>query len=271
MSRQEIYDIPLSEIHISRDNVRDHDAEKDLDELAASIEKHGLLQPVALLGEYGKAPYKLISGQRRFLAHQQILKRKTIKAIFLGKLSQAESVVRSLIENMQRLELGYEDTAKAITYLYKEFDNNDRKVHQETGLSLQKVREYIRIDAQATPKIKRLLNEGKVSAADVKRALHASQSNIAKAEELLDLMIKREPTAHEKKRIVEYGEKNNAMPARKIVEEAMKPHIEDNIVISLPEEIRNALERATKKLSMEPEELASKALTEWLRSKGFLE
>ncbi len=270
MTEQKIYDISLSDIHISRDNVRDHDREKDLGELAASIEKHGLLQPVALLGEYGKPPYKLISGQRRFLAHQQILKKKTIKSIFLGPLSPTQSVIRSLIENMQRLELGYEDTAQAITYLYKQF-GSDRKVHEETGLSLQKVREYIRIDAQATPKIKKLLNDGKVTAADVKRALHASQSNKGKAEELLDLMIKREPTVHEKKRIVEYGEKNNAMPARKIIEEAMKPHIEANIVISLPEEIRNALERARKKLSMAPEELASKALAEWLRSKGFLE
>jgi len=270
MSIQEIHEISISDIVISKNNVRLHDPERDLDELAASIKKHGLLQPVVLLGEYGKKPYELISGQRRLLAHQKILKAKTIKAVFSGDLSSTQSVIRSLVENMQRLDLEYEDTARAITKLYEDFGKDERKVHQETGLSLRKIRDYILIEAQATPKIRKLLRERKVSPADVKRALHASQSNISKAEELLDLMVKRTPTTHEKRRIVQYGEKYNDMSASTIVEKAMKPHIEDNIIISLPEEIKKALELATRKLSMEPEELASKALSEWLRSKGFL-
>jgi len=70
MSLDTIYEIPLRDIKISDNNVRLHDPGKDLEELAASIKRHGLLQPVVLLGDYGKPPYKLISGQRRFLAHQ---------------------------------------------------------------------------------------------------------------------------------------------------------------------------------------------------------
>ncbi len=135
-----IYEIPLGEIQVSDDNVRHHDPTKDLDELAASIKRHGLLQPVVLNGVYGKPPYELITGQRRFLAHEQILKWPTIRAVFTGNLSESESVVRSLVENLQRVQLGYEDTSKAVTYLYKEYSGDERRVHKETGLSLRKVR-----------------------------------------------------------------------------------------------------------------------------------
>src|ERR1039458_7528892 len=107
---EQIHEIPLTEITISHDNVRHSDPTKNLDELAASIKKHGLLQTVVLKGGVGPHPYQLISGQRRFLAHEQILHKPTIRAVFAGSLSKAEAVIRSLVENLQRLELRYEDT-----------------------------------------------------------------------------------------------------------------------------------------------------------------
>src|SRR5205823_3866880 len=103
---------------VSEDNVRHQEVTKDLDELAASIKRHGLLQPVVLNGEYGNPPYDLITGQRRFLAHQQILGWPKIRAVFAGKLNETDAVVRSLVENLQRVQLGYDDTARAVTYLY---------------------------------------------------------------------------------------------------------------------------------------------------------
>ena len=84
----EIYDIPLRQIHVSNDNVRHHDPTKDLQELADSIKRHGLLQPVVLKGDYGEPPYELIGGQRRFLAYQKILKWPKIRAVFAGPLPQ---------------------------------------------------------------------------------------------------------------------------------------------------------------------------------------
>jgi hypothetical protein len=100
--------------------------------------------------------------------------------------------------------------------------------------------------------------------------LRAAQADISKAEELLDLMMKNNPNPHQKKRIVQYGEKGKNMSANKIFEEAMKPHVEDNIIISVTDEIKSALKLAMAKLSMDPEELATKAISDWLRSQGFL-
>jgi ParB family chromosome partitioning protein len=265
-----IYDINLSDIHISEENVRHSDPLKELDELAASIKKHGLIQPVMLRGRHGNPPYELISGQRRFLAHQKILRAPTIRAVFAGNLTKTESVVRSLVENLQRLQLEYEDTAKAVTYLYEKFDKDERRVQRETGLSLRKVRDLILIEARATPKMKRLLAQKKVSTADVKRAIRAAQDNMGKAEELVDLSVQYTPTAHEKRRLVSVGESSKGASAKSLFQQAQQPHIEQNIIVSLPTELIAALEKATKSLSMEPEELAVMALSEWLKAQGFV-
>lgn len=266
---EEIHSIPLTDITISEDNVRLSDPTKNLEELAASIKKHGLLQPVILKGEHGKPPYELISGQRRFLAHQTILNRPEIRAVFVGNLSRTDSVVRSLVENMQRLELEYVDTAKAVTFLYEKYGKDERKVQKETGLSLRKIRDFIGIEARATPMMKRLLKEKKISPADVKRAIRAAQDNLKKAEDLVELIIQHNPTAHQKKRLVLYGERENGASAKKILSEAMKAHVEQNIIISLPQDVREGLIKATKSMSMEADELTAKVLTDWLRAQGF--
>jgi ParB family transcriptional regulator, chromosome partitioning protein len=264
-----IYEIDVADINIGPANVRHSDAGRELDELAASIKAHGLLQPVMLKGKFGDgAPYELISGQRRLLAHQRLGKTK-IRAVFAGDLSRTQAVIRSLVENLQRVNLEYTDTAEAVTYLYEKLGRDAKAVHRETGLSVRKIQDFILIQARATPRMKSLLKKRRVTAADVKRAIRAAQENLKKAEQILDLIVKYKPTSHQKRRLVTYGEKSKAASAEQILQEAMKPHVEQNIIISLPDDLRDALVRATKKLSLEPEELAAKALRDWLRDQGF--
>ena len=99
---KEIYEIDLKDIRISKSNVRLTNREAGIDELAESIEKHGLLQPVILRGSYGSPPYELVVGQRRFLAHQR-LNRDFILAIFCGELQDINFKILSLAENMHRV------------------------------------------------------------------------------------------------------------------------------------------------------------------------
>ncbi len=269
---EKIYEIPLDQIEISNRNVRrsPDSAKKDIDELAASIKIHGLLQPVVLVGEYGKPPYELISGQRRFLAHQR-LRRRNIRAVFVAKnLDRTQAIVRSLVENLQRVELEYADTMKAVTFLYKQL-GNEKKVQEATGLSLRKIQDYIEIEERATPKMKRLIEAGDVKPVDVKRAIRAAQDDLNKAQELLDLMAKHknELTTDQKRRIVTYGGSHKNASAKSIFDEARKPQIEQKIIVTLPENMRAALHKATMSLEMAPAELAAKILSDWLDAKGF--
>ncbi|MCP4231902.1 MAG: ParB N-terminal domain-containing protein [bacterium] len=98
--------IDISDIKVSPMNVRLTDRESKIDELAKSIEEHGLMQPVVLMHANGGPPYQLIVGQRRFRAHELLVKEKKVKykkilAVFETKLlTKTEIRIRSLAENM---------------------------------------------------------------------------------------------------------------------------------------------------------------------------
>lgn len=272
MSSRAIHDINLEDITISDCNVRKdpNNVRRDLDKLAASIKENGLIQPVVLLGKHGKPPYELIAGQRRFLAHQK-LEMETIPALFTGKITDTNAALLSLIENLQSVDLNYADTADAITRLYEECDKDARKVQRITGLAIQTVREYLTIESQASRKMKKLLREKKIKKVDVKRALRAAQGEIRKAEELLDYMCEYPLTQHQKKRIVEYGTQHKGASAETIIETAIEPRVEENILVRLREDVRQGLEKATKTLDQDAEEIVAEVLHAWLFEQGFID
>jgi ParB/RepB/Spo0J family partition protein len=269
MVDNEIHEIDLTDINISDENVRQSNETQGVDELAASIKSLGLLQPVVLLGTFGNPPYELIAGQRRYLAHEKLRKR-TIRAIFIGQKDKIQATLLSLVENLQTVELNHADISRAVTYLYQKFGRDDTKVQKATGLSIRKIRDYIDIEEQASPKMKKMLHQGKVKTADVKRALRAAQGEIKKAERLLEFMEEFPLTKHQKRRIIEFGESDADASAKKIFEEAMKPRVERSIIVSLPDIVREGLEKATKNMAKEPEEIVSDALREWLTTQGFI-
>lgn len=270
MTAPQVYEIPIRKIEISDENVRHSGADTDLSELADSIKRHGLLQPVVLRGKHGKPPYKLIIGQRRFLAHKKILKAKLIQAIFAGPLTKTEATIRSLAENLCRVQLRYSDAADAITHLYKHFDRDARQVSKETGLSLRKVNQYIYIEERASAKTKRHLREGRVTPADVQRAIRAAAEDIDKADELLELMQKYKLPSPAKKRMEAYGRENPSAPAKAIFEKAQEPVTERQFLVRLTDKARKALVKAASTLRMEPDEVATRAVEEWLSTQGFL-
>lgn len=176
--------------------------------------------------------------------------------------------VDSLVENMQRVELNHADTAEAITAMYNKYGKDDRKVAEDLGLHLRTVRDYIRIEERASDYAKGLLRQKKVEKADVKRAIDAAQGNLKKADRLLDQMP--ELYGHEKKRVVDYGKEHPRASADEIVSQAKKGRILKTVVLSIEPKIDNALKKAEQRLYMNREEIASKALEEWLVDNGFL-
>ncbi len=268
MVNKKVYEIPLDQIEISPLNVRHSNPTKDIDQLAASIKAHGLLQPVVLAGTFGSPPYNLIAGQRRLLAHSA-LKRKTIQAIFAGKLDDEKAILLSLIENLQRLDLNHADAAKAITNLYLLYHGEERRVQRQTGLSLRRIRDYITVEAQASPKMKRQLRNKKATPADIKRALRAASGQVKKAEEILDLMTTLPMTRHQKQRVVENGQRHPRASARRIIEAALRPRVEQAVVVSVSERIRLGLELATRVMEREPEEIIAAVLDDWIDRQGF--
>ena len=271
MEISEIKEIKLTDIKLDGVNVRTDlntpYSQENLQELAASIKVHGLMQPILLKGEFGKPPYGIIIGQRRFLAHQ-ILKKETIYATFSGKIDNTDALLLSLSENICRQELNFNDTQNAITILYNHFNKDIYKVKEHLGLSVHTIRSYIKIEEQASKKIKKLLNEKKVTMADAKRAIDASQGDLNKADILVEELSKL--TKYEKKRVVDIGQSKSSSNAHEILSEARKQRVEESIILNLPLDVHEALKKASEKLSMDGEEIALNALKQWLRTNDFL-
>jgi ParB/RepB/Spo0J family partition protein len=271
MAEEIIREVPVKDI---RDpartglNVRQTDRDVDVEDLARSIKKHGQLQLILLRGEFGRPPYELIAGHRRLAACKHLGK-ATILARFRPRdYDSFKAKVESLIENIQRVELNHADTAVAITAMYNKYKKHERKVADDLGLSLRTVRDYIKIEEQASTYAKKLLKDRKVSKADVKRAIEAAQGNLGKADRLLDAMP--DLYGHERKRVVDYGREHPKASLEEIIKDAKKGRILKTIVLSIEPKVDNALEKAERSLFMNREEIAGKALEEWLIEKGFL-
>ncbi|MDX2303731.1 MAG: ParB/RepB/Spo0J family partition protein [Microscillaceae bacterium] len=272
MNFTQIYDIPLKDIELKGINVRtdlttEHSKEA-LKELAENIQVNGLMQPIVLRGEFGKPPYDVVVGQRRFLAHRDILKTSTIKATFTGIIEDLEAKILSLSENLLRQELNQADIMEVVTELYNRFDKDEHKVKEKLGLSMKAIRGYIKVESQASEKIKNLIREGKVSLIDAKRAIDAAQGDLNKADRLIDELPKM--TKYEKIRAVEYGKSNPVISVEKLIEKAQTPKVEESVILNLPLKVAKALIQASEDLQTDSEVLIMNALTSWLITNDYL-
>jgi ParB/RepB/Spo0J family partition protein len=126
-----VKEIPLDDIIISTGQVRVRDVGKEIDELAASIAKVGLLEPIVVCPAEKAGKYEILTGQRRFLAHKQ-LKKPTIRATVMSKrVDDATAKALSLTENLVRRDLHSRDLIDACTALYKKY-GSIAAVAQET-------------------------------------------------------------------------------------------------------------------------------------------
>jgi|SRR5215831_7206355 len=115
-NQNQIVELPVEMIY-SDDNMncRGRIAPYDVLELARSIEKSGLLSPIAVQ-PYDSVPgfrYRIILGHRRHKAFQ-VLKRETIPCVVKDGLTEVQVRILNLQENIERKDLNVLQEAHAI-------------------------------------------------------------------------------------------------------------------------------------------------------------
>lgn len=119
---QQISDIPLEEIFADDEfNCRDRVCAIDVVDLAKSIAKDGLIQPVVVTPcaePIEGYKYKIVAGFRRLMAHR-VNKSSTIECIVRNDLDEKAARVINLAENLTRHDLTILEEAKAILPLFK--------------------------------------------------------------------------------------------------------------------------------------------------------
>ena len=139
-----VEDIPVDKIRQNPYQPRrtfDAGSEK---ELAASIQEHGLLQPIVVrrLTDSGEHLYELVSGERRLRAFRSLGK-NTIPAI-VRTVNDTEMRAVALIENLQRENLNTYESIKSIYLLREELGNNEL-VAKALSKSVRTIERHIKI------------------------------------------------------------------------------------------------------------------------------
>lgn len=156
---KQIQDIELSKITPNKFQPRRQLSEESIKELAQTLDKEGLLQPIVVReNEYG---YEIIAGERRFRAAQSLGWEK-IPAI-VNNMNDDQAASLALIENLQRENLNPIDEAKAYKNLMKLNNLTQTQLAKNMGKSQSYVANKLRL-LKLTPKVQSYLASGEISA-----------------------------------------------------------------------------------------------------------
>ncbi|SCX94954.1 ParB/RepB/Spo0J family partition protein [Ruminococcus sp. YE282] len=176
----------ISEIEPNRSQPRKKFDEKALSELAESISKHGLLQPL-LVRPLTLGGYQIVAGERRYRACQ-MAGLKDIPVI-IRELGDTETMELALIENLQREDLTPLEEAEGYNVLMTEHGFTQDEVAQSVGKSRPAVSNALRL-LKLPNSIADYLKEGKISAGHARALL--SLDNEKDMLELADLIVQKD-------------------------------------------------------------------------------
>ena len=133
-----------------------------LEELAASIREHGLIQPliVSQVSDVEAQPYQLIAGERRLEAAK--LADLTKVPVIIREASPQEMLELALVENIQRADLNPLEQATAYRHLMDDFGLTQEQVAERVGKSRVAVANSVRL-LRLPDEIKGSLAQGQIT------------------------------------------------------------------------------------------------------------
>jgi ParB family chromosome partitioning protein len=144
--------------------------EEALDELAASIEEHGLIQPL-IVNDSGDENYTLIAGERRWRAARRA--GLTHVPVVVKEASPQGMLELALIENIQRADLNPLEEAAAYRQLLDEFGLTQAQVAKRVGKSRPAVGNTVRL-LELPEKVRQAVVSGEISGGHARAILRLS-------------------------------------------------------------------------------------------------
>ena len=175
-------EIPLERVSPNRQQPRTSFDPEGLSELAASIRRHGVLQPI-VVSRSGDG-YELVAGHRRVLA-ARLAGKSTIPAVVRDEVS--DRLELALTENLQRTDLNAIEAARAYKLLMETYDLTQEQLAERLGKSRSAVANTLRTLSAPQP-LQDAVLEGKIGeghlrallALPLSDALHALATVVAK-------------------------------------------------------------------------------------------
>ncbi|HOE96169.1 MAG TPA: ParB/RepB/Spo0J family partition protein [Candidatus Sumerlaeota bacterium] len=160
--------IDVSRITSNPYQPRRHFAPEALEELAASIEQNGILQPLVVRRAAAAGQFELVAGERRWRAAQRLALAE-VPAI-VREYTDREMLELALIENLQREELNAVEEARAYRRLIDEFGLTQEQVAERVGKSRVAVTNSLRL-LRLSDRLLGWLDDGSLSAGHARALL----------------------------------------------------------------------------------------------------
>ncbi len=159
--------LKISEIEPNRAQPRKDFDEAALSELAESIARHGLLQPI-LVRPLTLGGYEIVAGERRYRAAR--MAGLTEVPVIIRELSESETMELALIENLQREDLTPLEEALGYEVLINEHGFTQEEVAETVGKSRPAVANSLRL-LKLPESIAEYLKEDKITAGHARALL----------------------------------------------------------------------------------------------------
>lgn len=194
---ERIQNLLISEIQPNTEQPRTQFDEDSIKELALSIKKYGIIQPMVVTQtEHNK--YQIIAGERRWRAAKQAgLERVPVVVRTVQAQDQLEI---ALIENVQRVDLSPIDQAVSIEKLHHEFNMTYVDIAARLGKASTTINNIVRL-LQLPPPARESLQSGRITEGHA-RAILALKGLPDKQEELLKQIVKNNWTVRQAEQFV---------------------------------------------------------------------
>ncbi len=157
--------------------------EEKLQELAASVKEHGIIQPITVSKSGNQ--YEIIAGERRFQA-AKIAGLKEVPVI-VREVTEQQKLELAVIENIQRHDLNPVEEAKSYKKLMEEFDMSQEEIAVKLSKNRSSVANKLRL-LNLPVEIQRSLIEGKITEGHAKAIL--AIENPEKQRALYEMILK---------------------------------------------------------------------------------
>lgn len=144
-----VREVATSQIRQNSRQPRTHFDETALEDLAASIREHGIIQP--LIVSERPDGLELIAGERRWRAAQRA--GLEYVPVIVRETTPQQLLELALIENVQRADLNAIEEARAFQELYDDFGLNDNQIAERVGknnrVTIANTRRLLKLPPQA--------------------------------------------------------------------------------------------------------------------------
>ena len=162
--------VPISQVESCSSQPRKYFDEAALADLAASIREHGIIQPLTVR-KLSSGYYQIIAGERRWRA-ARIAGLSEVPVIVM-EADDRKAAELAMIENLQREDLNPMEEAAGFQSLIETYHMTQEEAATRVGKSRSAVTNALRL-LSLTPSVRKLVEEGKLSAGHARALLPLS-------------------------------------------------------------------------------------------------